>query len=282
METVVGIVGLGYWGKILVQNLIAIKQTPSIQFDPVLNIGDSQDLNYCTHIIIAAPTRDHYILCERFLKQGKQVFCEKPLTTSQKHSSDLFHMAYTNNAYLFVDWEFVWNDHVHYIKNVIDNHRLGSLRSISMNRLNMGPVRHDTNARQDLAAHDISILYTLFSSRLSNGQWVLYRRNSNSIESDSCIGYFKHSSATIQINASWHYGKKDRECIFEFDQGFLVWDDVTQTIKINGEKVDVTYSSPVQNALRAFFNHEISQSCMERLNRFIEREINNSENCIAW
>jgi predicted dehydrogenase len=115
-------------------------------------------------------------------------------------------MAYTNNAYLFVDWEFVWNDHVHYIKNVIDNHRLGSLRSISMNRLNMGPIRHDTNARQDLAAHDISILYTLFSSRLSNGQWVLYRRNSNSIEPDSCIGYFKHSGATIQINASWHYG----------------------------------------------------------------------------
>ena len=225
-------------------------------------------------MFVATPTHTHHDICYNLLAKRVNVFCEKPLTADPGRSDKLFVLADMSDAYLFVDWVFLFNDHVKYLKHIIDNKKLGNLKSINMNRLNMGPIRHDVNAREDLSSHDISILHYLNGGEMADrAEWINYKRNSHSDTHDSCIGLLWFGNTFVQINTSWHYGKKDRECIFEFEHGFVVWDDVKQTITINGDQVDVKYSSPLQNSINAFLNKDVPLEEMRNITKKIEWEM---------
>ncbi|MFX1590553.1 MAG: hypothetical protein ACFFC1_20660, partial [Promethearchaeota archaeon] len=69
------------------------------------------------------------------------------------------------------------------------------------------------------------------------------------------------------INASWHYRKKVRECIFEFDNYFIVWDDYKRFLQYedsanlsfpiysgNLSYPCSSYQEPLKNAIEAFFS----------------------------
>ena len=72
-----GILGQGYWGKILLRNLEEMGHQIST-FDPTKPNGNPE-MTGCSHVFIATPTGTHQPLCEKFLKRGVPVFCEKPL-----------------------------------------------------------------------------------------------------------------------------------------------------------------------------------------------------------
>ena len=83
-----------------------------------------------------------------------------------------------------------------------------------MNRLNKGPVRHDVNARIDLAVHDVSIVQYLFNKIPKKIHWRDFKRNPESATDDSTFGLIEYDNFFLQINASWEYPFKNRECIF--------------------------------------------------------------------
>jgi predicted dehydrogenase len=142
-----------------------------------------------------------------------------------------------------------------------------------MNRNNKGPVRTDTNARYDLACHDVSIINFILEKEPTSIKWIDYKRNNLSITSDSCIGLLKYDNIFAQINCSWEYPVKDRTCIFEFKNKTIVWDDKNKTITMNG--IVHTFQenrSPLENSILKFiandleYNKETTNICNKILN----------------
>jgi len=228
-------------------------------------IKDYKQLD-CEIVFITTPTSTHYNICKYFLEKSVNVFCEKPLTTSTSEAEVLYDIALKNKAILFTNWIFTFNSHIETIKRDYESGKLGKIRSILMNRLNLGPERFDVNARWDLASHDVSIIQYLFSKDPMNIKWTDYKRNKNANQDDSSLGLIEYNEFIASINASWHYRKKVRECIFEFDKYFVVWDDYKRFLQYE-DSANISfpiysgnlsypcsaYQEPLKNSINAFF-----------------------------
>ncbi|MFX1494953.1 MAG: Gfo/Idh/MocA family protein [Promethearchaeota archaeon] len=274
----IGIVGHGYWGKIILRNLenmnykeIALCDIAFLNEEP----NDTQNYeicsNYkdltCDYVFITTPTSTHFEITKYFLEKKVNVFCEKPLTTSSTEAEVLYDIASKNKTILFTDWIFTYSSHIKTIKADYESGKLGKVRSILMNRLNLGPERFDVNARWDLASHDISIIQYLFSEEPVKIKWTDYKRNKVGEQDDSSLGLIEYSDFTACINASWHYRKKVRECIFEFENYFIVWDDYKRFLQYEDSTNWIypiysgnlsypcnSYQEPLKIAIEAFFS----------------------------
>ena len=171
----VALIGFGYWGKIIYRTLkklnckVTIVESNNIDFsfiesEDILNVCSDYKKIDSDYIIVATPLSSHFEICKFFIEKQKNVFCEKPLCLSEEECNILYNLSDQNQVNLFVDWIFLFNPAVNKIKDVIEKKKLGELYSISMRRLNKGPIRKDINARFDLMSHDISILLHLLNS----------------------------------------------------------------------------------------------------------------------
>lgn len=250
----IGLIGKGYWGNIIYNNLIVLGYQNILTYDVSINNGVTiNDMLQCDYIFICTPLETHFELCKFFLKNDKNVFCEKPLTSNLEQCNELYSLAKNKN--LFVDWIFTYNESVNFIKKLVSEKRYGELKSISMNRLNYGPIRTDTDARYDLASHDLSILYYILNTFPDKLFWLNYKRNQNSVQNDSVIGLFKIKDIFAQINCSWSYRMKDRTCIFEFENGFVEWNDSNKILKLNNnENIFDEESTPLKNSIKDFLS----------------------------
>ena len=92
----VHIIGSGKWGNVLKKN--------------IENLVEFVEPNDADWIIISTPNDLHYEQTKYWLTQGKNVFCEKPLTISYDNAVELFEIADTFQTKLFVDDVFCWRD----------------------------------------------------------------------------------------------------------------------------------------------------------------------------
>ena len=272
----IGIIGIGYWGKIILKNLESMGKKDLIICDISLPekskyqnyeaVNDYKQLD-CDCVFITTPTSTHFEISKYFLEKEIKVFCEKPLTTSTTEAEFLYEIALKNKITLFTDWIFTFNSHIETIKRDYDSGKLGKIRSVFMNRLNLGPERFDVNARWDLASHDISIILYLFSEEPVNIRWIDFKRNKKSKQDDSSLGLIEFNEFLASVNASWNYRKKVRECIFEFDKYFVVWDDYKRFLQYedsanlsfpiysgNLSYPCSAYQEPLKNSIEAFFS----------------------------
>jgi len=272
----IGIIGMGYWGKIILRNLENMEKNDIIICDitpPNNNIKEKYDISKdykeidCDYVFITTPTKTHYEISKYFLEKKTHVFCEKPLTLSSSKAEELYNIALENKVILFTDWVFTFNNQIETMKKDYDNGKLGEIRSIFMNRLNLGPERFDVNARWDLASHDVSIIQYLFSKEPKNISWKDYRRNFDSKQEDSSLGLIEYEDFSATINVSWYYRKKVRECVFEFENYFIVWDDFKRFLQYeDASNVSFPiysgnlsypcseYHAPLKNAIESFFS----------------------------
>ena len=262
----IGLVGFGYWGKIVWNNLNDMDYEVTI-CDPFLHFGikDYRDLDVDC-VFVLTPVDSHYEVCSHFLNKGVHVFCEKPLVTTSDQAVRLYRKAKQNNVCLFVDWIFTFNNQVNLIKKLVEDKKYGNLKSVTMNRLNLGPERKDVSAKYDLACHDVSIVSHIFNNKAPNkAHWLGYKRKKTSTVNDSCFGFLNFGQTMVQINTSWHYGKKDRTCIFEFEKGFLYWEDAEQKLEINGKSLWKDGPSPLENSIKAFLKKGYDHKHQEKL-----------------
>jgi len=271
----IGIIGMGYWGKIILKNLESMGKKdifvcdvlpPENKMDDKYNTSkDYRELD-CDYVFITTPTKTHYEISKHFLEKNVHVFCEKPLTLSSSKAEELYSIALKNKVILFTDWVFTFNNQIETMKRDYDNGKLGKIRSIFMNRLNLGPERFDVNARWDLASHDVSIIQYIFSEEPKRISWTDYRRNWESQKEDSSLGLLEYEDFSATINVSWYYRKKVRECVFEFENYFIVWDDFKRFLQYeDASNVSFPiysgnisypcseYQSPLKNSINSFF-----------------------------
>lgn len=254
------LIGLGYWGNILLKTLVKLgeKNITICEKDKnkIQNLGfnfpvvsDYKKTN-ADYYFVVTPAESHFPICEYLLKKEKTVFCEKPLCLDKKQ----VHNLYKLKGNLFVDWVFLYNEHFNYIRGILP--KLGELKSVEFNRLNYGPIRYDVGAFIDLSSHDLSMLCALTDFQKKNLKIINYKINNKSVQNDSNI-CFLNDKVKVLINSSWEYNLKNRDVIFNFDKNILVWDDITQTINLNGKLLNFkSEKSPLENSIETFFKQD--------------------------
>jgi len=113
----VGLIGYGYWGKILHQKL---KHLSDVKFICTSKDNYYSKLKDVDWVFVATTNQSHYDVVKKCLWAGKNVFCEKPLTPNFEESKKLFKLAKSLNVKLFID-EVFW-----YRSELIDIHHLFS------------------------------------------------------------------------------------------------------------------------------------------------------------
>ena len=263
----IGIVGFGYWGKIITRNLrelghtnITVCEKDDIDWHQIgtkyAHVRDYRELQ-CDKVFVVVPVKNHYEICKHFLERGIDVFCEKPLDTNLESCQELYSVADQNNCKLFVDWIFIYNPAIQKIKTYISNN--GKPKSIIANRMNFGPVRNDVDARWDLASHDVSIACYLLNEAPLESTWLNFSRDKSSTQNDSTVGILNFAETNLQINASWSYGIKNRMYIFEFKDYFVHWDHNTNTILYRNEILPIEKESPLHNSINTFLSGKFDQ-----------------------
>ena len=172
----IGVIGLGYWGPNLLRNLLHIpdvevigcdqdrnrvdivrKKFPNAHYTTSCDFIDDPDVKA---LVIATPVKAHYSLTKLALEKNKDVFVEKPITTSYDRAKELVNLAEENDRILMVGHTFMFNPAVLKVKEIIDSGMIGDIYYITSTRVNLGIHRKDANVIWDLAPHDFSIIFT--------------------------------------------------------------------------------------------------------------------------
>ncbi len=148
----IGLLGHGYWGKILLSKLNKI---PDVQVSWVCTSKESwRDKSLSVDwVLIATPNNLHYEQAEYFIQKGINVFCEKPLTTSYDESLKLFQLSEKHGVKLYVDDVFNYRKEQQKIINL-----RGSIKVV-WNKVS-------DNTLFDLMYHDLYLLYPLIKNNI--------------------------------------------------------------------------------------------------------------------
>lgn len=287
----IGIVGLGYWGKIILKNLKGLGYKNIKVYEPnKINWGDigfkvptvesMEDLLDRDKIFVVTPTNTHSLVCNFFIKHGVDIFCEKPLTNDLSATLDLYKNINKNSSKLFVDWLFTFNPAVKKIKEIIQSK--GAPKTIISNRLNYGPQRFDVDARLDLSSHDVSIMLYWLEVFPTTINWLDFKRNKSSVTNDSNIGVLLFnvgdSTTSVQINSSWEFGEKNRDVIIEFYDGeFLKWNDFSGLLTLNGSNISFENYSPLEKSISTFLENKFDQEKNKLLTININKILQNED-----
>ncbi len=249
----IGVVGAGYWGPNLVRNfqkvdlvdkvvlcdlkeerLKKIKNTlPSI--DTTTKLEELLEDTEIKGVAIATqPLSTHYNLGKRVLEAGKNLFVEKPMTSTSKEAKDLIRIANEKNIIINVDHTFEYSAPVQKIKEYISSGELGNILTINMIRANLGLVQNDFNVIWDLCPHDFSMLNFWLDTKPTS----IYASASSNVEGNFPIEDDAHlfldykNGPTAHIHSSWLFPVKRREITIIGDKKMLVYDDVKPENKI--------------------------------------------------
>lgn len=253
------VVGLGYWGPNILRNVIEVDEFKDIyccdtdksrlermqkRFQTIKieedyeNILKNDDIKY---IFIATPPITHFELAYKAIKRGKNVYVEKPMTTSSREAESLISMAEEKSVKLMVGHTFEFSPAVEKLEELIKEGVLGDIYFISMSRINLGIHQKDTSVIWDLAPHDFSILFRLLNEsprRISAFSNSFVKKGLKDV---AFINVRFDSGIIANINVSWLSPNKVRETIIVGKKKMILYDDtkVDEKIKIFDKGVDL-------------------------------------------
>jgi UDP-2-acetamido-3-amino-2,3-dideoxy-glucuronate N-acetyltransferase len=259
----IALIGNGWWGKNIGRNLhelgvlavVADSDAERLSFaeEKFPGVGlhrDAQEVLDRTDIdavCIAAPAAAHAAIGTAALRAGKDVFVEKPLALQVEEGRALVEEAEKRGRILMVGHLLQYHPAVLKLKEIVAGGRLGALRYIYSNRLNLGKVRREENILWSFAPHDIDIIMLLAGSMpgkvLAVGASYLQPR----IADTTVTHLFFEGSLQAHIYVSWLHPFKDQRLVVVGSDAMAVFDDVKPGDKlvIHRGKVDVEEGKPI-------------------------------------
>ena len=266
-NTKVAIIGCGYWGTNIVKTLVSLKIKNIICYDKdhgnlkkikerfktvklnykIKDILNNEDIKI---VFVCVPTYLIYKYAKLILKNKKNVFLEKPVSTSSKKILELIKLSKFYNVKIMTGYIYLYNKYINYIKKQITTKRLGKINYVELNRKNYGPIRDDVSSLWDLASHDLSIIKYFFSGKIKKAQHLksqITKKKNYDIYSIK----FSLNKITVNINVSWLYPEKIRQILVIGSKKILMFDELNpkEPIKI----FDVLKDYPSARTLPLFY-----------------------------
>jgi predicted dehydrogenase len=257
----VAVIGVGHWGPHLVRCLSA---NPAVQLAAVVDHDLDRARSVAPRgvevfaslaqtpkasldaVVIATPAATHTALVREALEAGLHVLVEKPLASSVADAELLATLAQQHARTLMVGHLFLFHPAVLAVKGALGD--LGALRVITMERLNLGPVRRDVGAVFDLLAHEVSILETWLDATPAQvsavgGQWL----RGGGVDSAAATLTWR-SGVVAHLHASWLHPVKKRAVSLVGERGMLTWDELDRAAPLRwfGSTVEGSTPRPVE------------------------------------
>ena len=266
----IGVIGYGYWGPNVARNfhaasgvkLVAVSDISDKRlglaqghFPFIKGMKDPMDLIRSSEVdavAIVTPVFAHYEMAKEALLAGKNVFIEKPFTSTSAQARELIDLAAKKKLTIMVDHTFLFTGAVRKIKQVIDSGELGKLLFYDSVRVNLGLFQHDINVIWDLAPHDLSIMAHLIDKKptaLAAHGTVHFQGGFEDIAYVSIE--FEGNGFIAHFHVNWLSPVKIRQTLISGDKKMLVWDDLDadEKVKIYDRGVDVKSSNGGKNGI---------------------------------
>ena len=152
----VGVIGVGYWGKKIVDEYSKIENVTILgvadpdekmlafakerygikgtykDYKELLAVPDLHAVNVCT------PNAMHYQVCKDALEAGKHVLVEKPITLNSKEGKELVELAQKKGLMLSVGHIFRFNNALAEVRRLIKEEKFfGKLFLLELNWTNL-------------------------------------------------------------------------------------------------------------------------------------------------
>ena len=243
----VAIIGYGYWGPKLARNFqnsnyfnvkyIVDKSKKNLlkaKGDyPLAKLSKNYKFinkDFVDLVVIATPTKSHYIMAKYFLKNN-HVLVEKPLSTSLKEVKSLQKISKKNKNLLFVDYPFLFSGSINYIKKIIQSKKYGNLLEIESFR-EQAPVRRDSNVIWDLGVHDISLLNYLLKQNPISYNSLKIKTLSKLLADTAYLNLLYRNKLNVFIKNSWISPMKIRLIKFKFKNAIIHCDENEPIYKV--------------------------------------------------
>ena len=247
----VGVIGVGYWGKKIVDEYSKIENVNVVgvadpdekmlafckerygvkgthtSYKDLLVVKDLQAVNVCT------PNSMHHQICKDALEAGKHVLVEKPITLTSKEGKELVELAQKKGLMLSVGHIFRFNNALAEVRRLIKEEKFfGRLFLMEMNWVNLEKPFPDRDVLFDLAPHMFDIQNYLL------GQWPEsicceggpFRRKTGE-ETAYIISKFKDGLISL-ANISWLVPRKTRQIMLVGETRSALIDAVSQEVTV--------------------------------------------------
>jgi len=183
-------------------------------------------------IVIASPVSTHFPMAKKALTAGKHVLVEKPFVTNLEQAQELIELADKNKLTLQVGHTFEYTAAVNSIRDIIAAGELGEMLYVRSLRVNLGLFQKDINVVWDLAPHDVSILLYVLQTLPNGVSTVGNAHVTSGVQDVAVITLHFGDKMMANIIVSWLDPRKVREMTFVGNGKMLVYDDISQTQKI--------------------------------------------------
>lgn len=171
------LVGYGYWGKNIARNLHQMGRLLGVcevqrsarekvehLYPEVRTYGSLEEVfadPEAAAVAISTPAETHARLALRALREGRDVFVEKPLALRYEDGEQMVRTAQQLDRVLMVGHLLEYHPVVLRLSELVQSGELGRLQYIYSNRLNLGKFRREENILWSFAPHDISVILRL-------------------------------------------------------------------------------------------------------------------------
>ncbi|MEA3475386.1 MAG: Gfo/Idh/MocA family oxidoreductase [Candidatus Cloacimonadota bacterium] len=264
----IAVIGSGSWGFNHVRTFYSLKNCELVcvcdlipenlqrvkkQFPDVNTENDYKKIIISPDIdavVVATNAETHYEIAKNALIAGKHCFVEKPITLNINGAEELVDLANQNKLILMVGHLLLYHSAIDYLKNLVDDKKIGDVLYIYSQRVNLGKVRSTENALWSFAPHDISIMLFLINEKpvrvSATGQSFLQKKEQIYDVVFFTIYFENGVIATGQV--SWLDPHKIRKFTIVGSKKMVTFDDmeIREKIRIYDKGVDashVTYDS---------------------------------------
>lgn len=244
----VALIGYGWWGKNIARNLDALgalycicdtndksravagKLYPhAMVYSRLEQVLEDEKVS-C--VCIATPAVTHAAIALDVLSSGRDVFVEKPLSTNIADGLKVVRTAHRYEKVLMVGHILRYHPAIEKLKKIVDEGKLGELRYIYSNRLNLGKVRKEENILWSFAPHDIDIIIHL-SGRVPRMVLAVGASYLQPRIADTTLSYmFFDGNFHAHIYVSWLHPFKDQKLVVVGSEAMAVFDDVKKSGKL--------------------------------------------------
>ena len=232
-------VGIGYWGKNLLRNFLAI---PGVEVAAICDrdaevrrqyralrstdrfediLGDSA----IDAVVIATETPLHFPMAEAALLADKHVFVEKPMAQKADEAERLVRLAEERQRHLMVGHLLLYHPAFRYVEDMIQRGDLGRVYYLYSVRVNLGIIRQRENALESLAPHDLSVALAFLNQEpvavAANGMAYLQE----DIADVAFATVFFDGGALAHLHTSWLDPHKIRKVTVVGSRKMAVIDD---------------------------------------------------------
>lgn len=281
----IGLIGCGYWGKNLIRDFyntgalhticdkdIKLLQKFKIKYPSVAITTDWKIIlndTKITAICVSLPAELHYTYVKAALMKKKDIFVEKPLSLNLDDGNKLVKLAKDNNNILMVGHLLHYHPAIKKIFELVNNNKIGQIRYITSNRLNLGKIRQEENVLWSFAPHDISVILRLMGAMPQNIMCSGQSFISKTIYDITTMILEFPGKSYSQINVNWLNPFKEQKMTIVGKKGMIIFDDMNEPdkkIKYFSEyiKWDSKTGIPlVQKSSYTYINYDKTNSPLE-------------------